>query len=607
MAEATLPPIGAEVPAPPQSAQPTLPPVGSEVPEHLTATFRSSNAKDADGHAEVDPNTLGTFVKHLWDGVNPVAIGQLLPWPKALGGSGTDNPLNPQKVVDALHAVKIEADAALKNKDYVGAFAKYMESVVPILGPMMAHQGNELQQGKYAAAAGDMTALAATAATGKLQSDAIASRFPLTTHPVATAPAVAPAVVDFAQAHSIPLDAATVSDNLAVKGTQAIADRSLGGSLVATPARAAQAEAMTRVGGELADAGHPVSMTPEQAGTSLRDALTAKVRTHAQEANTAYDTMRELEQTPTKNSVGGTRSETTVQLAGAKAALRPLYEQMTRQMPITQQQANAGIKALENVLTGPDTAPLSQVDRDLSAIKSVARERGGLAKFAVKKLEGAVQDAAEAGGADVVKALKDGRAATVAKYAASDVLDALHAEPVRIVKTLTAPKDSAIQSLRTVLDQVPDQAPVIARGYLEDLLEKPQRVAEWRKLGARTKDLLFPDGQADALDSFFTLTKRISDTNVNPSGSGYVAALGAQGAMLWYDPVRAIPMQLGAAALSKILRSPVAIKALTRGLSLPVSAPLAARTAATANFVRAATDAGVPLTLPKAADREESR
>ena len=121
-----------------------MPPIGSEV---SAPNFKTTNATDAQGQPEVDPNTLGTFVKHLWAGVNPVQIGQMLPFPKALGGSGTDNPLSPTNIAQSLHQVKKEADTALAKGDYVGALAKYVESVVPILGPMMAHQGNELQQG----------------------------------------------------------------------------------------------------------------------------------------------------------------------------------------------------------------------------------------------------------------------------------------------------------------------------------------------------------------------------------------------------------------------------------------------------------------------------
>src|SRR6185436_2440711 len=128
----------------------------------------------------------------------------------------------------------------------------------------------------------------------------------------------------------------------------------------------------------------------------------------------------------------------------------PIYDQMRRQLPITQQQASPGLKAIQNILEGPDYASLSQIDRDLSAIKTVAREHGGLAKFAVTQLDAAVTQAAAYGGPEVVKALREGRSATTAKYAATDVLERLSAEPVKTIKALTAPKDAAIQQLRTV-------------------------------------------------------------------------------------------------------------------------------------------------------------
>ena len=49
------------------------------------------------------------------------------------------------------------------------------------------------------------------------------------------------------------------------------------------------------------------------------------------------------------------------------------------------------------------------------------------------------------------------------------------------------------------------------------------------------------------------------------------------------------------AALAKLLRSPVAIQALTRGMTMPVTAPAAVKAATVANLVRAAQAAGVPL------------
>src|SRR4051812_44596717 len=100
----------------------------------LTPHYQTANEKDAQGNAVVDPNSIGTVVKHLWDGVNPVQWGQLLPFPKMLGGSGADNPLSPPNIVKNLAAVKKEAQGALAKGDYVGAYAKYVESVIPVLG-----------------------------------------------------------------------------------------------------------------------------------------------------------------------------------------------------------------------------------------------------------------------------------------------------------------------------------------------------------------------------------------------------------------------------------------------------------------------------------------
>lgn len=716
-----LPDIGAEVPQRIRAQRAGLPPIGAEVSQpDFTQSDTTPN--------EVDPNTLGTFVKHLWAGVNPVQIGQMLPFPKSLGGSGLDNPLNPQNIVKSLHAVKAQADEAMKKGEYAKALTHYVESVIPILGPAMAKMGDDAAEGRYAAAAGQATALAANIAVPKMLGGRRA--------PVATA---ADDAATFAHARGIPVDAATVTDNLAVKRVQALADQTIGGSLVATPARARQAAAMERVGGELASDAHPVPMVPETAGTSLRQALSTKVAAHTQKATTAYDRLRVIEQDPryqvslstgaqapvdalppktlgelrriyhemdamgfskrnfneiptrhggdlevsggaagasvyddilgnlsegsrptrraVQDAIGeflgggketaaaraalGVAEERTmigtgrrvnvnhpelpphardilthpekrrvtsediglpVDVTQAKQALRPVYDQMMRQMPVTQQQANPGLKALGNILDGPDYAPLSQVDADLSAIKALARQRGGLAKLAAGRLESAVMKAARNGGPEVVKALQEGRAATVAKYGASDALESLHAEPVKAVRELTLPKDAAIQRLRTVVEQVPEQAPVIARAVLEDLLEQPQRVASWRKLGAETKKVLFPKaGQAEALDSFFALTDRISKTNVNPSGSGHQFWIGAQGVQFGADPFHAVLTQIGAGGIAAMLRYPPVVRVLTHGLSMPKTAPVAARAAVTANLLRVARTEGVPVALPAAA------
>lgn len=596
-------------------------------------TFTSSNEKDASGAATVDPNTLGTFASHFGDQINPMnvvrAVAPLVPIPKQYGGGGVDAPGNLLKTAQAtIFPTEIlqKAHASFKQGDYVTAARHFIDYILPVIGPALEKPADEMQHGKFAAGMGDALGLG----TALFGADGLSRMLKGVRTPALIKPN---ASVDFGRSRGVPIDAATATDNLAVKGTQALADRSLGGSMVATPALAAQSAAMERVGGELAIEAHPTPMTPETAGTSLRDALTAKQRGHEQTANTAYDKLRQIEAdaTPTKTQTGTKTVETgvldadgrsvtrttpivestklAVDIRASKAQLKPIYNQLMREKDITPPMGAKGraLAALDRLMNAPDVAPVSIVDAALSDLKALDRATTGpgqgIVKQTVKSLDGAVQRAVHQAGPEAVRALQDGRQATIAKYQTADVLDTLHVEPVKAINSLTAPKDAAIQKLRTVTQQVPKQADIIARGYLEDLLAKPQMVAEWRKLGAQTRAILFPKaGQTAALDHFFTLTDRISKTNVNPSGSGYVASLTAQGMMLWLDPVHAVPMQISGWALSKLLRSPAAVQALTRGLTLPVKTPVAMRAAATAKLVQAAQDAGVAL-APAAADQ----
>lgn len=483
----------------------------------------------------------------------------------------------------------VKAGTAAKEGRYSELLGHTAAGMLPVVGPAAASAGEQVASGDVAGGLGGGAGLLAPFGAGPAVR---AARGALPTR----AAAVPNPTVEFARARGVPLDAATVSDNLAVKGVQKAADRTLAGGSIARTAKAAESQAMARVGGELADQAHPVPTTPELAGTSLRDSLAVKMEGHAQQANVAYDRLRTLES-----------PATAVDLVPVKASIQPLVDQMKRQMPITQQQANPGLKALQNILDSADSAPLSLIDKDLSAIKGLAREHGGVAKLAVSRLEAAVQKAAAAGGADVVDALTAGRQATIAKYGASDVLERLHAEPVKTIKTLTTPKDAAIQQLRAVVKEVPDQAPIIGRALLEDLLERPQAVADWHKLGPLTKAELFPaKGHIQALDQFFALKDKISKTNVNPSGSGYSALNAAELAGAGTNPLAFAGFELSAATVAKLLRSPTVVRVLTDGLRLPSSAPLTAQTAARARLVRVAAQAGVRLgdeasTLPRAA------
>ena len=256
-------------------------------------TFSAANEKDTEGNAVVDPNTIGTAVRHFTSGINPIQAGQMLPFPKALGGSGMDNPLLPSNIARDMHAVKKEADERWAKGDYPGAVAKYLESFIPILGPMMSHQGNELEQGKYAAFLGDAAALATNAAAPE-----VVKRVGVRTPALANTNPVEADAIAAGQARGIPVDAGTATGNRFVRSVQSGVDQTPIGAVVAERAKGAQAQALIRVGGELADQVHPSPVTPEQAGAALKGSTEDLIRTLDQQADQAYGKLREIEEKP---------------------------------------------------------------------------------------------------------------------------------------------------------------------------------------------------------------------------------------------------------------------------------------------------------------------
>ncbi len=689
---------------------------------------------------------VGALVSHAAQGLNPLTgiqtIGKaLIPEAaaRAAGVSGpaasTYGPVNAVRGVLAAQGVPLQkAQASYQAGDYATAARHFIDYLVPIAGPVMDRAADRAQAGHVMAGAGDALALGLSLFGPKgLQTAAETRAIP--SRPVAPSPTQA--AVQFGQDRGIPVDLATATDNSAIRGIQALADRSLAGTVVAKRAQAAQAAGLERVGGELADQVHPAAVLPEQAGTNVAAALTQKIGGLTKQANTAYDTVRgiegrpenlmpvplppapvdaipadvagqvrrivheldampytqrllqpaakgsSLEHVPGTGGAGAavfddivgrleagspTRAVVQQQLeqylgggketpivraaldvalergkgqggrtvgkpalppsamdvptalegtrethapmalpvpyADVKTALKPIYDQLARQLPLTQRQSDPGFNAIGQILDGPDWAPLSQADRDLSAIKTVARERGGLAKVAVQKLGAAVNQAAVDAGPEVSRALSQGRAATVAKYAATDVLESLKAEPVRTINAMTAPKDAGIQALRTVTREVPQLAPQIARAWLEDRLQlatadggfthADKLAADWSKLGTQTKALLFPKaGQVADLDHFFLLAKKMA-VNPNPSQTAYVASIGAQGAALVTNPVASIVGQVGAAGLAALMHNPTAVRLLTRGVSLHVAgAPLPVQLAVQGQILKTARDMGL--------------
>lgn len=446
--------------------------------------------------------------------------------------------------------------------------------------------------------------------------------------------------VKFGQREGIPVDAGTATGNRFVAGTQAVADRSPIGSLVAENADTARAQALRATGERIAGRvnappgrGPGPAVTPEQAGQGVRDAVQGNVRRHHSEADAAYGRLRALEQqaaqkiatnagqataAPPTSKMAFTQLPLAVDMAVVKDALRPVYDRLMRQLPVTQQRSSPGLKAIENIINGPDMSPLSLADTDLSAIKSLARGADlpelrdvgqGVAAQAVKQLDDAVRAAALRGGKDVFDALMEGRKATTAKYQSADVLRQLREEPVQVFNQTIWQKDAGIERLRALAKEAPGEMPKLGRAYLDDLLGKATSQGgfdhaqglwqQWQNMGPQTKKLMFKDpALVKDLDNFFLLAKKTAESP-NPSGTALTAASWSTGVgLIVMSPTTGIPLVLGSGVVSKLLHSPWAVKLLTEGMRIPVGNKVAATTAATEILAAARQQGFRPVPVP---------
>ena len=326
-----------------------------------------------------------------------------------------------------------EARDAWKKGDYVAATAHGVNYLLPF-GQQLDAAGTKIKDGKVGEGIGDSLALGVQLAAP--ESIPVRGAVKAAAGKVRNIPAlfenpnqVESAAVDFANQRGIPVPAGIATGNKFVQGAQTLADHSPIGSVIAQRAKAAEAQAMTRVAGELADRAHPTAIAPAQAGRDITDALEEKISGYNADANSEYSTLREIEADPANlrtvqvgtkkipkidvksgQTISGQFDEVPdmrdvalpVDLRPVKAALKPVYDGIMRQLPITQQRGSIGVKALENIINGPDHAPVSIVDQDLGTIKAAARGADlpelktlsqGLAARAVGELHGAVTEA----------------------------------------------------------------------------------------------------------------------------------------------------------------------------------------------------------------------
>ncbi|TAK81827.1 MAG: hypothetical protein EPO09_21815 [Aquabacterium sp.] len=532
--------------------------------------------------------------------------------------------------------VKQEADTAWDQGDHVTAVRKYADWLLPVIGPVLDSAADKAQQGRIWRAAGESLGLGASLfgpqalQNARVKVPAVANA----RNPIEAA------AVDFGRQQGVPIDAATATGNPFIRNVQKGTGNTPLGSLPAMRMQGAQSEALEGVGRNLAQQARGAASTPEMAGSAIAEQLQGKIEAHAQYASHAYDALDKIAADP-KNIVTvqtGIKQVPTgvldaqgapivnavpitekiaipVDLRAVRAGLRPLYDQIARALPITQQQASAGFQALSNIVKGRDYEPLLQTERDLGALKEIARGADlpelrtisqGLGAQGVTKLQTAIDAAAAKAGPKALQALKDGRAATAEKFKTADVWKGISDEPVRAFRAVTAAQDAGIEQLRAIKSQSPLSISQIARAWIDQQLTKAtsegafqraQRLQNtWNELGPETKKILFPQkGQVTALDNYFRLARMIAE-NPNPSGTALTQASLATMGGLFVAPLSTATAIGGTGALSAILNSPKATRLFTKGTTLvlgPGKVSTAARALGLADVLSAMREAGV--------------
>jgi hypothetical protein len=583
------------------------------------------------GAPPTDTGGVSGFLREFWKQVNPLAIAQGI-------GQTVMHPIETGKtVLGAQGALLDKARASADQGDYVTATRHFMNYLLPLVGPGIDAAGDLMQEGRTAEGLGASTGLGVMLSAGGVKAP---------TKPVAPLrnqnPAVAAAVKQ-GQAAGVPIDLATASGNSFVANTQKVLGQTLGGSVAGGRAVRKQAQKLEEHGRQLASDVHPGAITPETAGASTIDALQGRVTGFSRDADRAYESLRAIEassqpvnvqiQTTGRLPGGGqipVAQNKPVRLAvdvrAAKESLRPLYDDLKRQatelnIPMQGGRARA-LDALDRLMRADDFASLSIVDAALGDLKALNRTNDTMATSgahaitsqAVKALDAEVVKTARTAGPDVLKALLDGRKATVAKYHAGDVLDAIGGvsrEPVGAFRRAIQSGDAGIARLRQLAKETPGQMPQIGRAVLDDLFEKATAEGgfartdglwrSWQNLGPETKKLLYTKpGQVQALDNFFLLAKKINE-NPNKSGTALTAVSGSElsvmgAAVATGNPVlllKSAGVVLTTAGLTKAMYSPRLVRLLTAGLQMPASGPQVA--AWTNAFTKAARDAGVEL------------
>jgi hypothetical protein len=420
--------------------------------------------------------------------------------------------------------------------------------------------------------------------------------------------------MEWAENHGIPLSTGQRTGNRMVTQMERGLENTYGSAGRTQQFFADQEQKLEGAGRTLFAQSQPGRLMNEyEAGENLAQRIKGVISDAKKNADTLYDDVRSrFEQHTRPVQVGVDKAgkpvyqdmALPVDVTLAKISLQPVYEELSRTMPELKRQSSPGYRALHELLNGPDVMDAATADRNLSALKALARggnnpylntRSQGLAKKAIADITTDFNNAVNAADPSIMPVLQQARGMVRKQHTVAEILDSLPDEPAALYKRLSQAGDRTYNDLAFLNNYAPAEMRQIGRTYLEGLMNKATETGgitradgifrSWQNLGPKTKLLLFGNKQnVDELNKFFLATKMLTK-DVNPSGSTKLLAsiFGLPGAAvdaLVFTPggpeekAKRFAYHVGVVGgfnnvLSRVLLSPGGAKLLTSTMKLP--------------------------------------
>lgn len=226
------------------------------------------------------------FGEEFWKRANP------LEWAHGLVEAAKHPVDTTMGLITADPTFLAQAKEAADKGHYLTAGRKVLSYLSMGLGHDLDAQAEMIAGGDVGGAAGAMAGMATQFAAPEVAARGVAA-LPGVRGVKPANPAVADAA-KFGVERGVPVDAATATDNAAVRAAQHLSDRSLGGAQIAARALQEQSQGLATLGEQLAAKGYPRPVSAEAAGAGVRDALEARINAFDADADVAYGRLRDI-------------------------------------------------------------------------------------------------------------------------------------------------------------------------------------------------------------------------------------------------------------------------------------------------------------------------